>query len=156
MKILSQRNPYWGSKKLGASSLTLAKFGCTTTCLSMLSDYFNCFMKPDEIAGHQDWYTRPGNPVGEGLVIWTKLGFRLMKFTWREYGRNDAEIQRALKDPDRAVMFQVNNGAHWVVGIRKTLFGNSYIVADPWDATKCDVIKKYHNITGMAFFARIK
>src|SRR3990167_11088243 len=98
MRILSQRNPNWSSDKLGSSSLTIGRYGCTTTCISMLSDYFGCFVMPDVLAAHKDWYTL------DGLVIWKRFKFSRMEFTGREYGRNDANIREALKDPNRAVM----------------------------------------------------
>lgn len=149
MKFLSQRDPRWAEKKLGASSLTIGRYGCTTTCCSMLSDYFGCYTSPDQIAAHKDWYTP------EGLVLWIRFKFEKMKFTWRDYKRDDAKIKEALKDPNQAVILQVDNGSHWVVALSATWFGNSYMIADPWDGTKCDVIKRYKNITGAAFFQRI-
>lgn len=149
MRILSQRDPLWAQLPLGASKLTVGRFGCTTTCISMLSDYFGCFRTPAQIARVIEYYT------GGGLIIWKKLGFSLMAFERRLHGRDDVEIHRALKDPKRAVILEVNNGAHWVVALRSTLIGNSYIVADPWDGTKVDVIKRYHNITGAAYFRAV-
>lgn len=148
MKILSQRDLAWSSKFLGSSKLTVGRYGCTTTCVSMLSDYFGCYKSPLELAGNAKNYTK------DGLILWTNLTFAKMKFTLRANGRDDGMIQEALKNPNKAVMLQVNNGAHWVVALRKTLFGKSYIVADPWSGDRCDVIKRYHNITGMAFFAK--
>jgi hypothetical protein len=61
---------------------------------------------------------------------------------------------QALADPDQAVLFNVDNGAHWVVGVRKNTFGGDFTVADPWDGKKCNVLAKYKNIVGCAFFAR--
>ena len=148
MLIISQRNPLWSSRRLGASQLTCGKFGCTTTSCSMLSSYFGCYRSPLELASDANNYTK------EGLILWTHLNFDKMKFSWRGYARDDSKIQEAIKNPNKAVMLQVNDGAHWVVALSKTWFGNSYTVADPWDATKCDVIKKYNNITGFAIFER--
>ena len=42
---LSQRDPQWGDLKLGESNLTINRWGCTTTALSMLSDYFQSYFK---------------------------------------------------------------------------------------------------------------
>lgn len=148
MKLLSQRDPRWSAIKLGASQLTVGRYGCTTTCLSMLSDYFGGFLSPADIAPRASWYTP------DGLVNWEKLDFSNMKFSARYKLRNDDVINYALKDPNRAVMLNVSGGSHWVVALRKTLFGNSYICADPWDATKVDVIKKYGDVTGCAVFVR--
>lgn len=148
MKILSQRDLQWASEKLGASSLTIGRFGCTTTCISMLSDYFGGYMSPLGIAMHKDWYT------GDGLILWRNLDLPTMKFKSRLSVRNDAAINYALKDPNMAVILEVNNGSHWVVAIKKSFFGDSYIVADPWNGDRCDVISRYHNITGCAIFER--
>jgi hypothetical protein len=146
MQILSQRDPKWAGDKLGASSLTLGRWGCTTTCISMLSDYFKCFKSPLEIAHNVSNYTP------DGLILWQNLRFDKMCFVRREYVRNDQAIQEALKNPNKSVILQVNNKAHWVVALRKSFGGNDYLVADPWDGTKCWVIEKYHNITGAAYF----
>ena len=84
----------------------------------------------------------------EGKIIWSSLpdvvNFRLDK---RLFKRDDAEIQKSLDAPDKAVMLEVN-GCHWVVALRKLPFG-LYWIADPWDATKC-LSSKYKKITGSA------
>jgi hypothetical protein len=117
----------------------------------MLSDYFECFKNPKEIAANKDWYTKAG------LVIWSKLSFDKMTFFRREYGEPTAAILNALADPDKGVILQVNDGAHWVVAYSKgVLSGKDYWCIDPWTGKKCLVKKTYHNITGAAFFARKK
>jgi len=114
----------------------------------MLSDYFGSFSAPDEIASHKDWYT----PTG--LVLWPKFVFPHMRFDGRYFGRNDEAIMAALKDPNRAVILNVDNGAHWVVALRKTFFGNDYVVLDPWWGDKRTACGSYKNIVGFATFAR--
>ncbi len=147
MKYLSQRDPRWANKKLGASSLTLGRFGCTTTSLSMLTDYFGKYWSPPEIAGTKAFYTT------SGLVQWEKLKLP-MKFVSRIRTRNDSAIQASIKDPDKAVLLNVNNGAHWVVALRKAVIGDDYLVVDPWTGTTCWAIKTYHSIDGSAHFNR--
>lgn len=148
MKYLSQRNPAWAANFLGASKLTVGRFGCTTTCISMLSDFFDCYMSPAEIAADKKRYTKAG------LVLWEFMTFKNMAFKVRTYGRDDKAIQAALKDPNMGVALQVNNGAHWILALRKTIIGNDYVCLDPWDGAKCNAIGKYHNITGAAYFVR--
>ena len=148
MKLLSQRDLRWCDKKLGQSSLTIGRYGCTTTSISMLSDYFGALILPPTIASNVHFYTP------DGLIVWKNLSFKGFKFDNREFGQNDVNIKAALKDPNRAVILNVNNGAHWVVAIKPTLLGNSYVVADPWSGAQCDVLKIYHNITGAAYFSR--
>ena len=149
MIILSQRDPRWATLKLGISPLTVGRYGCTTTCVSMLTDYFWCYTNPAQLAGQKDLYTK------DGLILWNNLEFRKMRFVNRFYMRDDEKIADALKDPDKAVILEVANRSHWVVGLRPTYIGDSYVVADPWSGDKCDVIKRYKNITGGAYFARI-
>lgn len=148
MQYLSQNDKRWSHLKLGKSSLTMGGWGCTTTCISMLSDYFKCYVSPDLIAGNPTNYT-PG-----GLIIWNALNFTKMRFKWRSYGRNDDLIKACLKDPNRSIMLEVNHGQHWVVAISKNLIGNDYTVLDPWTGKKCNVLATYHNITGAAEFVR--
>jgi hypothetical protein len=147
MIYLSQRDPAWAEDKLGVSTLTVGRYGCTTTCISMLSDYFGSYKTPKELAHNAYNYT----PTG--LVLWTHLAFDKMKFVWREYFEDTKRIDAAIKDPKQAVILQVNHGQHWVVALRKTWYGNDYLVLDPWDGSKCFAKKKYHNISGAAFFS---
>jgi ABC-type bacteriocin/lantibiotic exporter with double-glycine peptidase domain len=144
MKILSQRDPTWSNVKLGASPLTIGRYGCTTTGLSMLSDYFYCYMRPDQIAAQTNWYTP------QGLVIWGNLDFKHMEFVKRGFGWKTNEIEAAIKSPDMAILLEVNN-AHWVVALSKALLG-AYRIADPFFGDK-STTKRYGNaITGYAIF----
>lgn len=156
MIILSQRDPRWAQKHLGASSLTVGRYGCTTSCISMLSDYFGCYKSPLELAQEINLYTKPGNPLGEGLVIWEYLNkiFKGMAFDHRQRGRFDQDIMLSLKDPNKACILQVDNGQHWVVALGKTLFRNDYRIADPWFGDKRTALGTYRNITGSAHFVR--
>lgn len=147
MKILSQRDLQWSQVKLGISSLTVGRFGCTTTALSMASDYFKCYSSPGIIAQNNNNYT------GQGLIIWKNLNFPCFKFFKREYGKNDIGITIALKDPNQIVLLQVQDGAHWVLGYSKLLLG-SYKIADPWFGDIC-LASRYKNITGAAYFKRV-
>lgn len=149
MIYLSQRDPRWSNKCLGNSTLTVGRYGCTTTCISMASDYFKCYQSPLEMASKSSNYTR------DGLVIWQNLRFSKMKFVRRYYGEQTAVIDEHLRHPDKAVILQVDNKAHWVIALRKNLIGKDYVCLDPWDGKKKDVKKAYKNITGFATFERI-
>jgi hypothetical protein len=115
----------------------------------MLSDYFGDFNPPNVIAAHKDWYTP------DGLVLWSHFQFQKFAFDRRYQGRNDDAIQACIKDPNRAVLLQVDNGQHWVVALSKTIFGNDYVVADPWFGDKRTACGTYKNITGFATFKRL-
>ena len=114
----------------------------------MLSDYFGCYRSPPDIAHNAANYTP------DGLIIWQQLRFARMQFIRRDRKVDTLAIADAMRDPNKAVMLEVNNGQHWVVAIRKTLLGNDYLVADPWTGKKVGAKAAYHNVTGAAFFAR--
>lgn len=145
MILLSQRDPRWADKPIGASNIKLGRYGCTVTCISMLTDYAGAWQRPDEIASHKDWFTK------DGLVLWSKLSLPAITFEKRLYGKNDDEIMKSLKDPNKAVILQVQN-YHWVVCIGKNWSG-SYRIADPWTGKKANISKYNNEITGSAHFS---
>lgn len=153
MKILSQRDPAWAALKLGASQLTIGRYGCTTTAMSMLTDYFGNYGSPAEIAAHKGWYTKPGEKPGPGLVKWTSLNFKAMKFARRLYGHNAGAIKASLQDPDGAVILEVANGSHWVVALGYDMLGRMKI-ADPWTGKRTNMSDYGNDITGSAHFIR--
>ena len=149
LPLLCQRNPSWSEQKIGASQLTLGKYGCTTTSLSELSFYFGCPLTPPQIAKNIDWYTP------EGLVIWRNLKFTNFTFEKRLNSRIDAAINESLKDPDKAVMVEVE-GRHWLTVIGKTFWGNDWKAIDPWFGGTCNVLQRYKYISGSSHFKRAK
>lgn len=163
MLKLSQRDPKWAADRLGASTLTVGRYGCTTTCISMISDDFMCYKSPLELAHNANNYTP------DGLVLWTKFNetFRdKMRFVWRGYGYKGAgyvtpmqdfsPLLKVLENPNQRVTLQVNNGAHWVKLVKKNLIGKDWTVIDPWDGKECNVLARYGNITGYAIFEDLK
>lgn len=145
---LSQRDPKWANDKLGLSSLTVGRYGCTTTCISMLSDYFGSYASPKIIAAHANYYT------ADGLVLWKNLQFKAFNFVERLFGFNESRIDASLKDPKTAVILEVDN-SHWVVAIGKVPFTHIYRIADPWDG-KTKFSTAYRRISGSAHFIRTK
>lgn len=150
MKYLSQRDPQWANVKLGASKLDMWRWGCTTTCISMLSDYFACYKSPSEIAHNAANYTK------DGLVLWGNVSkfFKGMNFEWRQTGFLGARVDESLRHKDKAVILQVDNGKHWVVAVRKSILNGDYLIVDPWDGKKVWLRSRYPNITGSAHFVR--
>lgn len=151
MKIFSQKNPLWAKKLLGASKLTMAGYGCTTTALAEVNNRFGANCTPDQVAAHKDWYT------ATGLIMWNALDLQHAVFEWRYYGYNSAKVLEALNDPNnKAVLLEVNMpGAakHWLKG--EAIGNNNVIYArDPIDGSMVDIAKKYGAITGSAHFKK--
>lgn len=148
MKYLSQRDPEWCNIKLGSSQLSVGRYGCTSTCLSMATDYFGCYMDPGSIARNTHNYT------ADGLIVWTNLNFPCMKFVHRDYMEVPSTIMQYIRDPLKVVILNVNQGQHWVLAIGKTFFGSDWVVIDPWTGKKCNAKAVYHDVTGAAYFTK--
>lgn len=151
MKILCQRNPLWSEKKLGASTLSIGSYGCTSTGLAEINNRFGANCTPADVAAHKDWYTIAG------LILWDKLALQFATFEGREYGFNQARVLESLNDSNnKAVLIQVNiprAGQHWLKG--EAIGNNNVIYArDPWDGSIVDVVHKYGVITGSAHFKK--
>ena len=159
MEGISQLDPRWASQKLGASQLTCAGYGCTTCCISKISEEFGCYKSPLELARRKENYTK------DGLVLWKAFDANFdgkMRFVWRGYGPLGAgkisamtdfsPILNALQNPDKRVIIQVNNGAHWLK--LNVCNGGRFMAMDPLGGKECDAVKKYKNITGYAIFER--
>ena len=146
MIVLNQWDYRWAKIKLLPSNLTMTRYGCTTTAICMLSDYFGCFKTPDQVVGINIKYTV------DGLIIWESINFPAFKFVKRVRNLFDVvSVDDSLKDPDKAVILAINNDAHWVVALRKLPLG-MYLVADPLGGKKRIVSKKI--ISGSAHFVR--
>lgn len=144
MLLLSQRDPKWADTRLGKSKLTIGKFGCTITCIAMLSDYFGHDVTPDQIA------TKLARFTPEGLLIWQSLNLPTMKFEKRLYGQHPDAIAESLRDPNKAVILEVQ-GKHWVVALGKDVLGRMRI-ADPWFGDRSTMNRYKGQITGSAHF----
>ena len=146
MKLISQRDYRWSQKKIGQSNLTVGRFGCTISSLSMLSSWYDCFMDPGQIAD-KPWFT----PAG--LVDWTKLHFETFRFVKRVRYFDFAAVADALRGEDTAVILEVDN-SHWVVATGFYPWNRQVLrIADPWFGDK-STTKRYGKVTGFAVFTR--
>ena len=151
---LSQRDERWSKTQINDCLSTVGRTGCTITCLSMLTDYYDCYLPPDVIAQNTKW-------IRGGNVWWIYLDFPTFSFRWREGNPYqsvpvDMDMIRAyMKNPDKAVLLEVANHSHWVVACWET-FDEDILVIDPWTGRSCDVLKTYGNITGAALFVKGK
>ena len=146
MILLNQLDLRWAKLTLTPSKLTVGRYGCTTTATCMLSDYFGEFTLPSVAAGHQIQYN------SAGLILWDKINFKNFAFKTRFYGFEKDTIDDAIKNPDKAVILEVNH-SHWVVATGQGFFGD-YAIADPWGGIKTTLRGKGYTITGGAVFIR--
>lgn len=146
----SQRDIRWANARMGQSSLTIGRYGCTTSCMADLSTYFGDNLTPLQLSQTIKY-------TSDGLVLWQSCKFPHFEFWFRQYGRNEVDIKNALADPKLAVILQVANGSHWVVATgAPTLFNRYFRIADPWDGFKTDMRKYGNSITGAAYFKKVE
>lgn len=161
LDYLSQRDPRWATKMIGNSNITIGRMGCLITCLSMASQFCGCYMLPDEIASHNDWFE-------DASLIWINTDFKNMSFRWREGNQLKMVKNKPVNmdliyawlahgdnrpfDHNRIAILQVANESHWVLGLWKV--GDDILAIDPWTGETCLVLDKYNNITGAALFLK--
>ncbi|MEI6529689.1 MAG: hypothetical protein WCN88_04855 [Candidatus Falkowbacteria bacterium] len=159
IKYLSQRDEKWSTDKMGNSNITIGRYGCLLTCISMMSDYFGCYKSPKELA------TNPHNFDDAGGLQWINLSFPNFGFRWREGSQInvpnevidmkmiDSYLTEGKNHSDRAVVLNVANKSHWVLALWKTQDGD-YLAIDPWTGKTCSVLETYGNINGASLFIR--
>lgn len=154
INYLSQRDIRWGKNKIGNSQVDLAHYGCTTTCVSMASDWFGEYKSPLEISNHKELYT------SDGSLIWINLKklFKTFDFRWREGNilinsntRNDELIRAYLsggaREKDGVVLLAVANNSHWLLPIWYDDLRKDYKCIDPWFGRDCFALESYGNIS---------
>lgn len=146
MVKLSQRDSRWASHRMLPSTLTIGRYGCTTTCISMLSDWYGHFRTPNIMASMHIPYTQ------DGLIIWGGMKLQGFNFQKRLKTTDHKAIQESLKGKDTSVILEVDH-CHWVVALSRVPFTNTYRIADPWDG-KVKLSTAYKKVTGSAHFTR--
>ena len=154
MKIqqLSQRDPAWSEHKMPPTNIVIGKMGCLTTVLSMISDLFGCYRNPADFADNCVKYDAQGNVLWGTLKTCFKLEKRLVTL-------HENEIDKSLKDPNRAVAIQVE-GRHWLwvigkVPVIKRMNGQPvYKVIDPWFGDRA-YSNRYKTISGSAHMIKV-
>jgi len=151
MQYLSQRDPRWSQTKIGKTQRTIGQVGCTIDCLSMISDYFGEFKNPAEIAKTLQF-------TSDARIMWGSIAnaFKKFKFNFRNHKRDDALIHECITNPDKACMIEVDYGSHWIVPIHDPSHSTDYLCVDPITGKIRLAIGDFVNITGVAWFSRVK
>lgn len=140
---------------MGYSNLTLGNYGCLTSALCTLASWFGETLTPKVCAKTVFLYTKPVNGKGGGLIIWKQLEnlFQKIKFLYRYYSFNESIIDEYLiKNPNTAVILNVDRGYHFVAALRKTQSG--YRCVDSYSYPAKIRIYKKSDITGFAVIVK--
>lgn len=141
----SQNDPSWKNYKLGYSTLKMSSYGCTTSAICTLASWFGDKITPGQLCRQGFCYTNGG------LIIWKQLEnvFSKIKFLYRYYSFKEEIVDEYLvKNPDTAVLLNVDKGYHWVAALSKTKTG--YKCSDPYPYPSKIRTYKMSDIEGFA------
>lgn len=163
-QFLSQRDPRWSATKIANATFTAGQKGCAFTSLIMLWQALTgktiTAKAYKDLISNPKLFTDKNHKGGPGLILWTKVCDMLGGI---EYDEDMAEFTNkrssqlaALKDPNRACILNVSDGAHFVLLWRqKKNDPKELVVADPWYGDLEEVFKVYHNIVGARYFKKV-
>ncbi len=148
MKYLSQLDRAWSADTMGASNLTIGGWGCTTTCLSMASDYFGNYKSPKDFASVDSLYTK------SGLVLWGEFVKAMPNVAGYEriYWDDVTKFAAAVERPNQVALLEVafpgtSYGRHWVIAT--DYIGNrDFMVIDPLGGIERRLRSRYPVVLG--------
>ena len=125
LERFSQNDPRWKNKRIGNSTCTIGRWGCTISSIATLGTYFGERKTPDELASKLDF-------TNDGRILWQSISrvYDKMKFKWRFYTFDKNLIDKSLSDPNTVVLLNVDHNYHWISALSK-IFGY-YRCSDPW------------------------
>jgi len=143
---LSQKDPRWGSVKLGTSNETIGGYGCLITSASMMLRHFGFDTDPGRL---NDLLKANGGYHDGNLFVWGSLEkiFNGVKFGYRYNGayldKVDAQLQAGKPVIVNVDMYPATSALdeHWVLIVGKV--NGSYIINDPWYGTQFKFEDKY-------------
>lgn len=147
LTFFSQNDNRWKNKYLGSSKSKVGGYGCTITSCACLGSWFNEIRTPLELASALNF-------TSTGLLYWKSIDkvYKKMRFEWRFYTFDKALIEKALADPDKVVLLQVDRGYHWVALVGKVL--GQYRAVDPYPFPTKTRLYKASDIVGGAILTR--
>lgn len=133
MEILSQRDIRWKNKQINNTTSTIGNFGCTLTCLAMLSD-----TTPDVVASKLSFSV--------DRIIWTSINNTDLPIRFPDMGRayayDNDKVKEAINknggclvEVDFDGVIKTPNDRHWILYIGN---GKAY---DPWTGTEISTTK---------------
>jgi hypothetical protein len=134
---LSQMDPRWKDKRLGASSLTVGKYGCLMTCMTMVANSFGFSETPETvndkmnaISGFQGALIIPAlfPKAVPGMVYASFIQCRDQPAPLAEIDASLAAGKPVIVEVDYAPDPGLQN--HWIVLYEKR--GADYLIRDPY------------------------
>ena len=136
-----QRDPRWAKQKLNGTASTIGDFGCTISCIAMISG---------RTPAEQETLMRQTGAFQGDLVLWT----RTPGFKQRFYCEKVAAPLETIKAEIRAgrpVLLNVHLGSgqvkanHWVLAVSE-----DFAIHDPWYGDKAPLCPRYGKTPAIA------
>lgn len=153
---LSQKDPRWGSLKLGTSPSTISAYGCLITCVSMMLRYFGFDTDPAQL---NENLKRNGGYHKQNLFVWGSLTplYPGVKHLYRYEPVLFDKIDEQLK-LSRPVIVEVDGSPassvideHWILIVGKD--GGDYIINDPIDGRRMRFGERYGDYRSKIYIA---
>ena len=164
---VSQNDPKWKNLIIPGLGLDIGSSGCGLCSLSMATSFFGCFMTPEELIKHPEYFFN-------GLMYWAKCIFPTFSFRYYDASNDvpyDPKLLAAYLDtndakgnPDNLAIIRIsvvlprNMGSydHSVLGLCK--IPDDIIIIDPWDGHSKNLFLSYPyaKITGVVLFTKGK
>ena len=155
MTKYSQIDSRWGGSHLGSSNTTIHAAGCKVTAVcNGVNAICGTDWTPGQLASNAAIFDPETDGTLDLLDDAKAAAFiKVIKSDGRDFIEDDARIDQYLKDPNKFVIWNVNDGRHFVLGWKKDIFGK-YWALDSWDGTIVDVKKKYKNIVSSRYYSK--
>jgi peptidoglycan hydrolase CwlO-like protein len=118
----NQRDAQWGNLGMGASSLSVAEFGCLISSVAMVATHYHKDLKPSDIARETSAFFTPNSNVA---YLWKSINVKGVAIT-REWGNIDTELSAG-----RPVIVGIGYGPSHFIVLKSGSNGN-YIMNDPF------------------------
>lgn len=149
-KYFSQLDHRWAIYPIGKTKLCLGRYGCTICSLCTMFSRFGVNITPIE-ASCKWAFTDKSYPKGEGNIIWNKTDWGKAKFEGRYYCYDEKSLRTWIALPNHGAVIQADD-FHWLAVDKFSKFGFGLLAIDPLGGIQIRPLKKYHKITGMAYF----
>lgn len=147
MQVFCQRDPRWAHLTIPNSTLTLGRYGCTVSCVAMLTSYFLPERTPAQLLPMLRF--APG-----GLILWDSCRFENFAWVRRARSYEPSAVRVHILDPSLAVILEVAGGSHWVVATDFTPVSGLIRIADPWLGDRATMARYKGSISGASYFSR--
>jgi len=164
LPVYSQKDPRWGTDRMGASDFTIAEKGCLITITAAGLSYLGYPITPKEYNSNAS--TKGGYQlVKEGKVTYANMYWQFpdvltnhqivrAEYSWIYFNQGWQKKVDAILASKRPVWTEVrlNGYQHWVLVVGKA--DDKYLILDPWHGDIADMSTRYDRVYRIVSYRR--